>query len=121
MNAIDDGAWHPMNNVSPSAVTLGDGADVVNTGTLNVSSVGDNAAGRIVLVGENVTSSGEMLANAENAEGGIVEIHANDTVMLTEDSLTSARSGGINPSKCCLYFPEQDSKQLVKLTRHGKK
>lgn len=70
--------------------TLGGGADVVNTGSLNVSSSED--AGRIAVLGENVTSSGVIRADAGHGLGGDIELHARDKTLLTGDSLTSASS-----------------------------
>lgn len=73
--------------------TLGGGADVVNTGVVDVSTTALNQnAGQIVLLGENVTSSGIILADAGNADGGNIELHATDTSLLTENSITSAKS-----------------------------
>lgn len=75
--------------------TLGTGADVVNSGSVSTS--GDNA-GDIVVLGENITSSGRMTAdstsfNASVSEaGGRIEVHSQDTTLLTENSLTSATS-----------------------------
>ncbi len=78
--------------------TLGGGADVVNTGTLDVSVTEPNAtAGNIVMVGKNVTSSGNIKADSQNGNGGNIELHATDTTLLTENSNTSARA--INSGK----------------------
>ncbi|WP_045825641.1 filamentous hemagglutinin N-terminal domain-containing protein [Teredinibacter turnerae] len=68
--------------------TLGSGGDVVNTGLLSVSRA-DGAAGSIVAVGENVTSSGELHADGA---GGHIELHANDTTLLTDNAVVSANS-----------------------------
>jgi len=82
--------------------TLGGGADVINTGSIDAStSSNDQNIGRIVLIGENITSSGELIANAASGNGGEIELHAQDTTLLTETSLTTARSestgqGGVN-------------------------
>ncbi|MGQ9424399.1 two-partner secretion domain-containing protein [Gilvimarinus sp. F26214L] len=70
--------------------TLGGGADLVNTGTISASS--DHRAGDVVLLAENVTSSGTIAADSAHDEAGSIEIHAADTALLTEQSLTSARS-----------------------------
>ena len=104
--------------------TLGEGADVVNTGTLNASqqiaemqqttfSEGDsntlsdiNSAGNIVVLGENVTSNGQIYADSYSAnqnivngdglitsgvsDAGFIEIHSVTTTELTENSVTSA-------------------------------
>ncbi|MDH5652746.1 MAG: hypothetical protein OEZ39_12900 [Gammaproteobacteria bacterium] len=76
--------------------TLGGGADVVNTGSINVSKTTDTAkdpnVARIVLIGENVTSSGVIRADNTNGNGGEIELHANSTMLLTDNSYTSARS-----------------------------
>lgn len=72
--------------------TLGGGADVVNSGRIDVSTTAsEQTSGRIVLLGENVTSSGELRADAVN-RGGEIEVHAKDMTLLTEQSLTSAQS-----------------------------
>ncbi len=73
--------------------TLGGSADVLNTGTLDVSVNQPNAtAGDIVMVGENVTSSGVIKADSQNGNGGNIELHATNTTLLTENSNTSARA-----------------------------
>jgi len=73
--------------------TLGGGADVINIGTVDVSTTSnDQNTGCIVLIGENVTSNGELLANAANGNGGEIELHSQNTTLLTENSVTSARS-----------------------------
>lgn len=73
--------------------TLGDGADVLNRGSIDVSSetnIQDSA--RIVLIGENITSSGEIKADVANGNAGEIELHAKDKTLLTENSLTSAQA-----------------------------
>ncbi|MCF6364372.1 MAG: filamentous hemagglutinin N-terminal domain-containing protein, partial [Gammaproteobacteria bacterium] len=73
--------------------TLGGGADVINSGSIDTSTTAnDQDAGRIVLIGENVTSRGELRADAANGDGGGIELHAQDTALLTGDSMTSVRS-----------------------------
>lgn len=73
--------------------TLGGGADVLNSGSINTSTSGTQQnAGRIVLLGENVTSSGTLKADAQSGNGGEIELHAKDTTLLTQNSVTSARS-----------------------------
>ena len=71
--------------------TLGAGADVVNTGAVDVSTT-DGNAGKIAMLGENVTSSGNVKADSINENGGEIELHATDTTLLTENSTTTARS-----------------------------
>ena len=73
--------------------TLGSGADVLNSGTIDTSTTEANQnAGQIVVIGENVTSSGIIKADAQQGNGGDIELHAKDTTLLTQDSVTSARS-----------------------------
>src|SRR5690625_1556737 len=73
--------------------TLGGGADVVNTGTLNVSSA-DRGAGDIVVLGKNVSQAGTVLASTQSGTSGTIELHAAHTVLLTENSVTAARAEG---------------------------
>jgi len=77
--------------------TLGSGSDVVNSGVLNVSRHDEadhtlQAAGQLVLLGENVSNSGTVLADVQEGAAGNIELHAKDTVKLMENSLISARS-----------------------------
>jgi len=73
--------------------TLGAGADVVNNGTLDVSTSEVNTqSGGIVVVGNNVTSSGVIKAGSSSGNGGNIELHATNTTLLTENSITSARA-----------------------------
>uniref|UniRef100_UPI003221FB0B two-partner secretion domain-containing protein n=1 Tax=Marinimicrobium locisalis TaxID=546022 RepID=UPI003221FB0B len=72
--------------------TLGGGADVVNTGTLNVSST-SSAAGRVAVLGENITHSGVVQADSQfSGVGGQVELHAQDTTLVTQYGRISAQS-----------------------------
>ncbi|MCP4996893.1 MAG: filamentous hemagglutinin N-terminal domain-containing protein, partial [Gammaproteobacteria bacterium] len=71
--------------------TLGGGADVMNTGSIDVTSdtSGDGSA-RIIVVGENITSSGSILADASQGNAGQIELHAADTLQIVEQGLVSA-------------------------------
>jgi len=69
--------------------TLGAGADVLNTGDINVSGEG---AGNIVLIGENLTSSGDIKADAYSGDAGFIELHSSTTTILAENSQTTAIS-----------------------------
>lgn len=74
--------------------TLGAGADVVNAGTISTSSETTDA-GQIVVLGENVNSSGAIFANSKTANAaGNIEIHSRDTTLLTSQSHTSATNEG---------------------------
>ncbi len=106
--AVNIGAIEQASSVvvhEDGSFTLGGGADVINTGSIDVSTTGNDqnpnqdlyqslnqSTGRIVLLGENVTSSGELRADAANGNGGEIELHAQDTTRLTDNSVTSARS-----------------------------
>ncbi len=90
--AVNSGLDHATSVVvhEDGSFTLGGGADVVNTGTLDVS--GDEA-GNIVVVGENVTSSGDVKADSSSSinNAGFIEIHATDTTLITEDGTVTAQ------------------------------
>jgi len=76
--------------------TLGNGADVVNAGTLDVSiksNTKTSKTGDIVVIGENITNSGFIKAdNNSGGDAGSIELHATDTTMLTDSSLVSAQA-----------------------------
>src|SRR5690625_7259781 len=55
--------------------TLGGGADVVNTGTLNVSSA-DRGAGDIVVLGHNVSQAGAVLGSKQRSTSRTMEVDA---------------------------------------------
>jgi len=80
--------------VHNGAIVLGGNTgDVVNSGTLDVSSDQTGVAGGTVdVTGQNITSSGTINANAQNGDGGAVTFNAEDTTLLTGASETSARS-----------------------------
>jgi len=73
--------------------SIGGGADVANLGTIDVSAEAFEAnGGRVIMLGENVTQSGTIRADAAQGHGGEIELHASDTTLLTDDSMTSARA-----------------------------
>ena len=90
--AVNSGLDHATSVVvhEDGSFTLGGGADVVNTGTLDVSG---EQAGNIVVVGENVTSSGDVKADSSSRvnNAGFIEIHATDTTLITEDATVTAQ------------------------------
>lgn len=69
--------------------TLGAGGDVVNTGEITVSG---ETAGNIVALGENVTNSGELRADATKGVGGNVELHSNTTTIISEEGIVTANA-----------------------------
>ena len=79
---------------SDGSFTIGDGADIANTGLINVSG---EQAGDVVIVGENITHSGEINADSYSnskaaVSAGHVEIHSRDTTLLTESSVVTANA-----------------------------
>lgn len=71
--------------------TLGGGSAVINTGSIDVSSYeSGKQAGQIVVLSENITSSGVIAENGQGANGGQIELHSQDTTLLTESSQTTA-------------------------------
>lgn len=68
--------------------TLGGGADVVNSGSISVAA--DHEAGDVVLLGENVRHSGLINADSVDGEAGHVELHARDTLAVSEGGEISA-------------------------------
>ena len=94
--AVNSGSLNQATSVVVNAdgsFTLGGGADVLNTGSIDVSSASSpqNTA-RIVLLGENINSSGEIKADVSTGQAGEIEIHAKDKTLLTASSLTSAQA-----------------------------
>ncbi|WP_196137586.1 hypothetical protein [Aliikangiella sp. G2MR2-5] len=85
---------------SHSTRPVAGGGDVVNSGTIDVSTTaeGDNA-GQITLLGENVSSSGYILANAESGQAGNIRLEASQTTQLVENSVTSATATGATPGQ----------------------
>lgn len=71
---------------------LGAGGDVINSGTINVSGEG---AGDVVALGENISVTGEILANAVDGKAGHVELHSNDTTIISgSGTVTSSGENG---------------------------
>ena len=94
--AVNNGGLQTANSVvmhEDGSFTLGAGANVVNSGSIDVSaSLGKEASGQVVVLGENINHSGSIQADAINTQAGSVELQANDTLLLTEKSTTSARA-----------------------------
>ena len=99
--AVNNGGLQAANSVvmhEDGSFTLGAGADLVNSGSIDVSaSSSEMAGGQIVLLGENINHSGEIHADAINTQAGSIELQARDTLLLTENSSTSTRAelGGL--------------------------
>ncbi len=90
VNAGDLDAAYSVVMDDDGSFTLGAGADVVNTGVLSAS--GD-AGGAVVLLGENITHSGEIHADSYQSDvAGMVEVHSVDTTLLTDNSIISANA-----------------------------
>ena len=94
--AVNSGSLNQATSVVVNAdgsFTLGGGADVLNTGSIDVSSeTNSQNTARIILLGENVTSSGSIKADTQNGNAGEIEIHANNKTLLTQNSITSAQA-----------------------------
>ena len=94
--AVNNGGLEEASSVvmhKDGSFTLGAGADLVNSGSIDVSVLsGEKAGGQVVLLGENIKHSGEIHANAINTQAGSIELQAKDTLLLTENSVTSART-----------------------------
>ncbi len=75
--------------------TLGAGADVVNSGSIDVSSIEDNGAGGVVILGENIEHSGSIQADSTTGSAGMIELHAVDTTELKGQATISAKAGNI--------------------------
>ena len=86
--AVNHGELNSASSVvmhEDGSFTLGAGADVINTGSLDVSSnLGD--AGQIVVIGENITHSGQVRANTGAGNAGNIELHSVDTTRLSESA-----------------------------------
>ncbi len=94
--AVNTGALNQTTSVIVNAdgsFTLGGGADVINTGSIDVSSqFNESNTARIILVGENITSSGSINADTLSGNAGEIEIHAKNKTLLTKNSTTSAQA-----------------------------
>ena len=94
--AVNHGELNSANSVvmhEDGSFTLGAGADVINTGSLDVSSsLGD--AGQIVVIGENITHSGQVRANTGTGNAGNIELHSVDTTRLTVSANIAAEAAG---------------------------
>ncbi|TYK64188.1 beta strand repeat-containing protein, partial [Colwellia echini] len=122
--AVNAGMEHATSVVvhSDGSFTLGGGADVINSGSIDVSTTQttlniaeefnlstNTTTSNIVVLGDNVTNSGQLLANTSYSNGsndssnasqnqvrGEIELHAQNTTLLTETSITSATGGEQN-------------------------
>ncbi len=72
--------------------SLGGGADVLNNGVINVSSIENNNAGDVVIIGENITHTGVIRADVNSGNAGNIELHAKNKTELREDALISAQA-----------------------------
>ncbi len=72
--------------------SLGGGANVVNNGLINVSATGNDHAGQVVVLGNNITHSGSITANSDSGRAGQVELYALDKTELKDNALISAQA-----------------------------
>lgn len=92
--AVNHGSLNSATSVAvheDGSFTLGAGADVVNTGNLSVSG-NSGAAGQIVLIGENITTSGNIHADAVTTNAGRIELHSVDTTLITDSAKITAKA-----------------------------
>jgi filamentous hemagglutinin family protein len=67
--------------------TLGAGADVKNTGTVDVSS--HVAAGEVVLIGDNISQQGRISADSETGNAGRIEIASKNKSEVKDEAVVS--------------------------------
>lgn len=92
--AVNHGELNSASSVvvhEDGSFTLGAGADVINTGSLDVSS-NLGSAGHVVIIGENITHSGQIRANTGAGQAGSIELHSGDTTRLTESASVVAEA-----------------------------
>jgi len=94
--AVNSGALTQATSVVVNAdgsMSLKKGADVVNSGAINVTSTAiESGAGDVVVIGENITHTGIINANSETGRAGNIELHANDKVELQNTATLVARA-----------------------------
>jgi len=97
--AVNSGTLSQATSVVVNAdgsVSLKKGADVVNSGAINVSSLSTDSAihhaGDVVVLGENITQTGTINADVETGNAGNIELHANNKVELKNTAMVSARA-----------------------------
>ena len=93
-NAVNNADMNRTSSVvvhDDGSFTLGAGADVINTGDIDTS-VATGAAGQVVVLGNNVTSSGTITANTGAGTAGAIELHSTDTTLVTETGNVSAQA-----------------------------
>lgn len=93
-NAVNNAGMNKASSVvvhEDGSFTLGAGADVINTGDISTS-VTQGDAGQVVMLGENITHSGKVIADAGSGTGGSIELHSADTTSLTADAVVSAQA-----------------------------
>ncbi len=93
-NAVNNAGMNKASSVvvhEDGSFTLGAGADVINTGDISTS-VTQGDAGQVVMLGENITHSGKVIADTGSGTGGSIELHSANTTSLTADSVVSAQA-----------------------------
>ena len=93
-NAVNNAGMNKTSSVvvhDDGSFTLGAGADVINTGDIDTS-VATGAAGQVVVLGNNVTSSGSISANTGSGTAGAIELHSTDTTLVTDTGTVSAQA-----------------------------
>ncbi len=68
--------------------TLGAGADIKNSGSIDVSS--HATAGEVVLIGENISQQGRISADSETTHAGRIELSAKNKSEIKDDAVVTA-------------------------------
>lgn len=93
--AVNTGDISQANSVvihEDGSFTLGAGANVENSGSLDVSGRGNQNAGQIAVLGENIENSGTLKADSYEGAAGFIELHAQDKTELTNTAKISAKA-----------------------------
>ncbi len=98
--AVNSGSLAQPNHLvfeADGSISLKKGGNIANSGSINVSSAtADAEAGHVLIQGENIEHSGEILANSEATTGtvraGNITLSARDTVELKSEAIVSARA-----------------------------
>jgi len=91
-----DGSYSLKNDISlneDGSYSLSETSESLNNGVIDTAAASESASsGKVVVLAENFTHSGEIHAGAQTANGGEIELHAKDTLLLTGNSETTARA-----------------------------
>jgi len=99
--AVNSGALSQATSVVVNvdgSMSLKKGADVVNSGAINVSSSTDiKRAGDVIVLGENISQTGNIKADSQTGNAGNIELHAGNKVELQNTATLTARANVTEP------------------------